>query len=508
MGTITFQPDETTLVVPSGTDLLSAARRAGVEIHAPCGGKGTCGKCIVRVISGQVDSDSFGMLPPSMAADGYVLACKTKLLDGPVTIEVPAMAAATGGQFGEEDETYLVRRELLPRESHFDPLAVKWRFQVPSAQQDDGLGDLDRMIRTVQSQWGKVEVQVPLAVLQTLASALREQDGLVTATIIREGAKLHLTRVEPGDCTTRNFGIAVDIGTTTVAVQLINLTTGALLATRTAYNGQIPCGLDIISRINYAQTPERLDELRSRICETINELIAQLIGPHYIDPDEICNAVVSGNTTMIHLLLALPPEHIRLDPYTPTLLEVPYLSAEKVGLHINPHSWVCFSPNVGSYIGGDITAGLLCSDLATDTEEVSLFIDIGTNGEIVLGNCDFLLSCACSAGPAFEGGGIDCGMRASAGAIEKVDIDPVTGEIIDRRHPLSGACLTGRVLVLPHGRVDPAHHHWYTAAAELGGQLVGARGLRGERSDPHQVGKRQDRVVWCFDVLDYSANTC
>ncbi|MCX7935354.1 MAG: ASKHA domain-containing protein, partial [Planctomycetota bacterium] len=281
--------------------------------------------------------------------------------------------------------------------------------------------------RAIQREWGKQHVLYTLPVLRAMADALRAQNGRVTVTLIREPGHLHVIRIEAGDATTRHFGIAVDVGTTTVAVHLIHLALGRILATRSDYNGQIPCGLDVISRINYAARPGGLDELRQRVLDTVNRLIAQAAASHGVAPEEITNAVVSGNTTMTHLLLGLKPEYIRLAPYVPTVLEVPYLTAAEVGLCINPDSWVYFSPAVGSYVGGDITAGILCTDLAADTDAISLFIDIGTNGEIVLGNRDFLMACACSAGPAFEGGGIDCGMRAALGAIESVQIDPATG---------------------------------------------------------------------------------
>lgn len=449
--------------MPMGTDLLSAARAAQVEIEAPCGGKGSCGKCLVRILSGEADSDSLGVLPAMMVTDGYVLACKTRVMQTSLVVEVPEPSNRQDGQFSEEDETYLVRTELLPKEWEFDPLGIKWVIQVPPPQTEDGLSDLDRLIRATQQQWGKREVICELDVIRSLAKALRMQGGQVTATIIREDDRLHITQIQPGDKTTDHHGIAVDIGTTTVAVQLIDLITGKILVTHSAYNDQIACGLDVISRINYARRPERLAELRKRVLNTVNDLIQQAARSRSVNAWEISNAVVSGNTTMIHLLLGLPPEYIRLEPYTPTLLEVPYLTAEKVGLAINPNSWVCFSPNVGSYVGGDITAGLLCSDLATDSEEISLFIDIGTNGELVIGNRDFLLSCACSAGPAFEGGGIDCGMRAAAGAIEKVEISRETGKAAYAtigNTPPKGICGSGMIDLLANlyltGWIDQA----------------------------------------------------
>jgi uncharacterized 2Fe-2S/4Fe-4S cluster protein (DUF4445 family) len=413
--------------VASGTELLDAVRRVGAEVDAPCGGKGTCGKCVVRVAGGEVDSNSLGMLSAASVADGYVLACRTRVLTADVIVEVPQASASEQGKFSDTDDTLLIRGELLPRQAEFEPLAIKWLVRVPPPRLEEGLSDLDRLTRAIQQDWGKLDTTYPLAAIRTIADAVRAADGLVTVTLVREAARVQVVRVEPGDTTTRYFGIAVDIGTTTVAVHLIDLCQGRILCTRTAYNGQVACGLDVISRINYARRPERLNELKNRVLETINRLIRQGCASHGVEPREVCDAVLSGNTTMSHLLLGLKPEYIRLDPYVPTVLHFPYMAASAIGIEINPDSWVYLSPCVGSYVGGDITAGALCTDLATDTEEINLFVDIGTNGELVVGNRDFLMTCACSAGPAFEGGGIDCGMRAAVGAIEQVQVDPQTG---------------------------------------------------------------------------------
>ncbi|MBL8025735.1 MAG: DUF4445 domain-containing protein [Fibrobacteres bacterium] len=428
MPIVTFQPIGKSVSASAGTLLIDCAKTAGVSIDAPCGGKGACGKCMVRVKQGNVDSQSLGTLSKEMVADGYVLACKAVLLDEDVTIETPERTGWDGGKFAESlDEECLIRRELMPSIWEFDPLAIKWMIQVPPAELEDGLSDFDRFSRAIQKEWGPFEVVCSINVLRGLAETLRIDNGRVTVSLVYGDKRLNVLRVEPSDSTLRNFGIAVDIGTTTIAVQLVSLEMGKIVATQSDYNGQITCGLDVISRINYARLPERREELRALVLKTINGLIKKTTSAKGVSPLEICNAVISGNTTMIHLLLGLNPEYIRLDPYTPTILKSLYLTAAEVGVDINPDSWICLSPCVGSYVGGDITAGILCTDLATDSEEVNLFIDIGTNGEIVLGNRDFLMSCACSAGPAFEGGGIDCGMRAALGAIERVEVDPITG---------------------------------------------------------------------------------
>ncbi len=292
---------------------------------------------------------------------------------------------------------------------------------------------------------------------------LRDNHGKVTATLISLPEQYTVIDVEPGDSTSRQYGIAIDIGTTTVSVLLIDQSIDKIIAIRADYNAQIKCGLDIISRINYANRADRLEELRLLALKTINQLIKQVSDDSNVRSEEIINAVISGNTTMIHLLLGINPEYIRLDPYTPTLFEVPYLPAIEIGIDINPDSLVYISPAVGSYVGGDITAGLLCTDLSTDTDQINLFIDIGTNGEIVVGNSEFLMTCACSAGPAFEGGGIEGGMRAALGAIEHVEVDETTGSAICSTIgdvPPGGICGTGMISLLANlflsGWIDPA----------------------------------------------------
>jgi uncharacterized 2Fe-2S/4Fe-4S cluster protein (DUF4445 family) len=428
MPQIRFELSGKTVEVPPDTELLDAARRAGVEIDSPCGGKGACGKCVVRIRSGEVDSDSLGVLTQEAVTEGNVLACKTKVLHSPLTVEVPEQSARKGGKFGERpDDVHLIRHELLPRNWQYAPLAIKWFVEVPPPQMGDGLSDLDRLTRRLQMEWGPKEFVCPLSIIRSLAEHLRQCDGQVTVTMVHEADRYHIIDIEPGNSTVHNYGVAVDVGTTTIAVQLVSLPLAKIVATRSDYNDQVSCGLDVISRINYARRGDRREELRSRVLSTINRLIRQVAESHNVHPQRICNAVVSGNTTMMHLLLGLNPEYIRLEPYTPTLLEVPYLSAADVGIEINPESWVYISPSVGSYVGGDITAGLLCTDLAVETEGFKLFIDIGTNGEIVVGNDEVMMTCACSAGPAFEGGGIGCGMRAAIGAIERVEVDPQTG---------------------------------------------------------------------------------
>jgi uncharacterized 2Fe-2S/4Fe-4S cluster protein (DUF4445 family) len=448
MPTVTCLPAGKQLEAETGSELLPLLRRAGLRIETPCGGEGVCGECAVRIIQGEVDTDGGCALAPGAVAQGFVLACQTRLASTPVTVQLLTEQTHEQGKLSAEDDSYLIRRDLLPPASDYDPLTLRQLLQVAPARADDGLGDLDRLERALVSRLRKQAVVVPLSVLRTLADAVRARDGRVTVTLVRQPDRLHVLDVQPGDHTRCHLAAAVDLGTTNIAVQLIDLHESRILATRSAHNQQVDCGLDVISRINYARRAERLEELRERAVRSINQLLAATAESVGVAPEQVVSAVVSGNTTMNHLLLGLPPEQIRLDPYTPTLLQAPALTARELGLHLHPEAWITLSPNSGSYVGGDIAAGLLCTDLATDSEALTLFIDIGTNGEIVLGNRDFLLGCACSAGPAFEGGSIDCGMSAGPGAIESVLVDPDTGEphyrTIGRSAP-RGICGSGMI---------------------------------------------------------------
>jgi uncharacterized 2Fe-2S/4Fe-4S cluster protein (DUF4445 family) len=452
MTKVVFNPSAQTIIVISGTSLLDAARQAGIELDTPCGGEGSCGKCIVRIESGNYESDGLGILPDSAVKEGYVLACKTSVVDSDIVVELPELTARTGGQFVEDEEAdWLFDNKLLSQQTEIDPLAQKYCCTVPQSQLEDGLSDLDRLKRCLQKDGEKKEIDCSLSILRSLPDTLRVDDGKVTVTLANTPMTYHIVNIESGDHTACHYGIAVDVGTTTVAVQLVSLFTGAVIATRTDYNAQISCGLDVIGRIHYARNQMRREELRVRVLSTMNNLIRKVTQSHGVDINEIRAAVIAGNTTMVHLLLGLNPEFIRLEPYTPTLHQSPLFTAEEIGIHIHPCSRILICPSVGSYVGGDITAGLLCTNLSREDDSIQLFMDIGTNGELVIGNHDFLVTCACSAGPAFEGGGIEQGMRAASGAIERVEIDPATAEArywtIGNVKPI-GICGSGMISLL------------------------------------------------------------
>lgn len=413
--------------VPKGTTVLDAARQAGINSQAPCGGEGICGKCLVRIAEGEVDFDRSHAARGEEMADGVVLACKSKITNSPVIVDIPKECGTCDGQIAVNDLNIFCR-DILPQEAHSEPIASKWKIKVPPSMIEDGLSDFDRLARAVRNKTGAAEVTSAMTVMRATADALRAKDGEVTVTGVSETGRIHIIGIDPGDTVERLFAIAVDIGTTTIALDLVDISSRHVLSTEADYNAQISCGSDIISRINYAKNSKNLEELRRHAVDTINRLVDSAAGACNVDTRDISGAYISGNTVMTHLFLGLKPEFIRIEPYTPTILDsVKNISSAQVGINIRPDAPVLMSPCAGSYVGGDITAGLLCAGNAFDAEDISLFIDIGTNGELVIGNSEFLMASACSAGPAFEGGGIDCGMRAAKGAIEKVEIDPDTG---------------------------------------------------------------------------------
>ncbi len=484
MPQITFLPAGTTIEVDVGSDLLDAAKLAGISVEAPCGGHGICGKCLVKIISGRVDFDnSSGLFHSDQLAEGFVLICKTKVTDEPVCVQITAQLDKEQGKFSKAaDDMALIDKDLLPSIKDIDTLVKKCFLTVPSPSMGDGLSDLDRLKRAVLSNLAANEMDIPLEQLQIMPQALRESDGKITVAYFLHHDCVHIVALEANDTTSIHFGVAVDIGTTTVAVHLVNMADGVILASKTDYNAQIECGLDVISRINYAKKAERLLELKEKVLKTINQIILELTTENNISTKTIYNASIAGNTTMVHLLMGIHPEYIRLEPYTPAVFDVPSFRAVELGINIHPQSYVYIAPSVGSYVGGDITSGILCTSLASDSEEVCLFIDIGTNGELILGNHDFLLGCACSAGPAFEGGGIENGMRASQGAIERVEIDQATGiatySTIGAVPPI-GICGSGMISLIAElfltGWIDAAgrlNRNKNTSSIEVNGKIA------------------------------------
>ncbi|MFQ5910345.1 MAG: ASKHA domain-containing protein, partial [Thermoplasmata archaeon] len=447
---VRFSPEDGTVEVDKGTDLLDAAIEADIYIDSICGGRGKCGKCKVIVQAGDVSAEETELLTPDDVKKGYTLACQTTA-DSDVDVLVPEESRVGLHQI-------LMKAEVVEA-GELDPPVMKFHFELSEPTLTDNLSDLDRLKRALSGR-GVGDIMGHLPVMRKMSGLFRESKWDVTATIVEDGDCHELVHLEGGDTSARNFGLAVDVGTTTVVLELVNLSTGEIVAKKASYNKQVMHGEDVLTRILHAEEEkDGLGDLRRLIVETINLLLEEMMERAKVHRNEICYAAMAGNTVMTHLLLGLNPAHIRREPYIPTANFFPLIKARETGININPEGYVYILPCRSSYVGGDITADVLASALHK-TDKLSMLIDVGTNGEVVLGNKDWMVSCSCSAGPAFEGGEVDCGMRATAGAIEKValmtDMEVKYSTIGDMKP--KGICGSGLIDLLAemftHGVID------------------------------------------------------
>ncbi len=414
--------------VPEGTTLLEAASQAGVQINSICGGKGACGKCKVRVLEGDTEVDSLATLKIDEVKAGYTLACQTRIKSD-VAIEVPAESTAEKGRILVDEDSRkfsgLISKEGKDTDSH-EPLVRKHFLDLPEPSLGDNVSDQRRVNRELGKQADLSRVRADLKVRRTSSRKLRQNDWHVTATTgWREGAE-EIIELEPGDTTDRHFGLAVDIGTTTLVAHLVDLTTGETIDADARYNSQMQYGEEVTRRIRHAEENGPKD-LQEAVVEDINELIYSLSTREGLEPDEISSVVCSGNTTMMHLLYGFDASSITKKPYVPNATEPPPVRASELGVEINPRGLLYFLPAMGGWVGGDVTAGVLVTGI-NRSDQLTMLADIGTNGEILIGNENWMISAAASAGPAFEGTGIGSGMKAGEGAIDKVEI--ADGELI------------------------------------------------------------------------------
>ena len=415
--------------------LLEAARSANVAIDAPCSGNGSCGKCRVKILSGEVESYPSSHISEEEYAAGWRLSCASKVI-GDVTVEVPDIASAYQSRMktadlstGKEVEIFeKLQADLQAAGIDFtNDSLVQFRLTLDEPTLDDTMPDTERLARAVEAESGCEPVKLSYHVVHKLAKTLRDADFKVTASAVRQGNGLLVVDVTAKE-DAPIYGCAIDIGTTTVTGVLMDMASGKLTAKASAGNGQIRYGADVINRIIEQGKPGGRKKLQDAILkETLVPLLQTLCKDAKLPPARIVRLCVASNTTMNHLFVGVDADPVRMEPYIPAFFHWDGLRVHDRGLPAHPDAAIRLAPNIGSYVGGDITAGTFASML-WDRDELSLFIDLGTNGEIVFGNRDFMVSCACSAGPAFEGGDISCGMRATDGAIESCVIDPETME--------------------------------------------------------------------------------
>ena len=419
----------------TGENLLETARKSNVVIDAPCSGNGSCGKCRVKLLSGKLDSRQTRHISDAEYAEGWRLACCSQVA-GDVEILVPDIASAYKSRMKvadlsspEEIQIFDESKEKieeagLPMENNIHIIKVK--MDPPSLE--DTMPDIERLIRALQEATGIQYIRVPYSALRRLPDVLRSSDFEVQCVVSQGKSHVFVYEVSGKDENLIVGGLAVDIGTTTVSAVVVDMTNGKILAKASAGNGQIRFGADVINRIIESTKPGGQKKLQDAIVsETLNPMIQQMCRTAGISPRHIFRLAVAGNSTMNHLLMGINADPLRMEPYIPAFFKTNSFYASDINLNVHPDAHIIMAPNIGSYVGGDITAGTLVSML-WNQPQFSLFIDLGTNGELVFGNSDFMMSCACSAGPAFEGGDISCGMRATDGAIEACTIDKETME--------------------------------------------------------------------------------
>jgi uncharacterized 2Fe-2S/4Fe-4S cluster protein (DUF4445 family) len=452
------QPTPVVVQVLTNTLLADAAHLAGIDIGQPCGGQGRCGRCAVQVTQGSVRRRSTLRLSPADVEQGYALACQT-VVEGDISIYVPPQ---------EKIERRLTTDRVVAEvtvpagyEYPFTQTVRRIHLSLTPPSMDDQTDDWARLQTAFRLQHQIMHVDCSIGLLRKLGDVLRNGDWNVTAIIETSGSQDQQTARLIDLCSGHEdeyaplWGCAIDIGTTTVTLWLVDLVSGQVKAQVAEYNGQIARGEDVISRIIFSSKNGGSEELRQRVLDTMNRLLElackRIKSPQgVVTPEQVVKASIAGNSTMIHLLLGIPASSIRLSPFITVVNHPPLMTGGEVGLYMNPEGVVDCLPGVASYVGADITAGVLSSGL-DNAENVTLFLDVGTNGETVLGNRDWLVTCACSAGPAFEGAGVVNGMRATTGAIEEVWINTETLEptyrVIGGGKP-KGICGSGLISLL------------------------------------------------------------
>jgi len=457
MHKVVFLPHNKEITVQDGENLLRAAMEAGVHINASCGGEGVCGKCRVIIEDGDVEGGITEKLSQEDLEKGYRLACQSSVKSDivvriPVESEVDISVLNLQKIPRRKAQPWEMKLEELKEKGLFMPPVEKKYLELPEPTSQDNLPDVTRLVSFLKAKHNEHRLVVQLPVIRKIPGILRKDGFRVTATLARpvhSGRKTHIINIQPGDTTDRNYAIAVDVGTTTIYSQLIDLISGDVLASYGEYNGQISYGEDVISRIVFADKPGGLEKLHEVVITNINQLIKKMVKRTRIDPDEISTITLAGNTTMTQLMLKINPKYIRLSPYVPASTLFAPIKAIDLGLSLGDHVTALVYPAISSYVGGDIVAGVMGSGMYL-SEEITLFIDIGTNAEIVIGNKDWLACAACSAGPAFEGGGLKFGMRAAKGAIEDFSMDPITLEpmnlTIGNVRP-KGICGSGLIII-------------------------------------------------------------
>ncbi len=455
---VNFLPYNIKIDVKENESLIRAAMEAGVHINASCGGSGVCGKCRVLLEKGSVKGGRSEQLSDEDYAKGYRLACISEIVSD-LVVRIPLESEVDTSRLNVQADARHTAKVIhsnideLREDGLFIPPVKKIYLELEQATKDDNQADVARIINHLRLGHDEHRLTMNLSLIRKIPDILRQGEFKVTVTIVRpvrKDSKNEIVNIEPFDTSDRNFAIAVDVGTTTVFGQVLDLHTGKILAEHGEFNSQISYGEDIISRIIFTEKGDGLEVLHGKILETINKILEKIIKKAKIGKDEVTTITLAGNATMIQLLLKIDPKYIRRDPYVPASIVYPPFHASEIGISLADHTIALIYPGVSSYVGGDIIAGVMASGIYR-SNELTLYMDIGTNAEIVIGHKDWMVCTAASAGPAFEGGGVKFGMRAAKGAIEDFAIDPATLEpmiITVENKKAKGICGSGLITLV------------------------------------------------------------
>ena len=455
-----FEPDGKTVSVEEGATITKAAALAGININSPCGGEGRCGKCKV-LVKGQnlkppqkLEKDS---LSDDEVKEGYRLACQVKITCDMI-VQVPKDSRL--------DESKILS-EGSGQKVELSPAVSKVYLELKEQTLEDQVADFTTLKRALNPEIP--DLWADLKILRKIPSLIRE--AKFKATLILDGSRL--IDIEKGDTTKKKYGVAIDIGTTTVVCTVVDLNTGDNIGVASALNTQAVHGADVISRINYSsENVNGLEELGDRVMQVIRQIIEYACTESHVELNNVYETTIVGNTTMTHLFLKIPVRNLAVMPYVPVMSDPVELTASELGFNINPNANVYVLPNIAGFVGAD-TVGVILAAALEKSDTIKLAIDIGTNGEVMLGSKDRLLTCSCAAGPAFEGAMITHGMRAAPGAIERVQLDdkPIC-KVIEGGNPV-GMCGSGLIDVIAEmlrlGIVDSTGR--MTPADELGAQV-------------------------------------
>ncbi len=421
---ILFEPSGLKTEVLQGATILDAARRAGVYLTSICGGDGYCGKCKVIVNVGEVESPPTTLLSPHEIRENTVLACQARIRSD-LTVTVPRSHALDTGRIVVDSDAHrfseMAGEDLGEGVFPFEPLVRRLYLEMSPPTMEDQLADHERLYMAIRERLDVPLMQTGYRILLQLPALLQGAEYKVTAIVAERGGVAEVMDVEPGDTSQCNYAVVVDLGTTTVVAQLVDLAAAATIDAEATYNSQMHFGDDYIRRIIYAEEHDAFEEMQRRIVHDVNDLVQTLAVRQGIELQCVASVICAGNTAMVHFLLNLDPRRIRRTPYVPSAACIPPIRAAEAGIRINKRGILYVLPAVGAYVGSDIVAGVLTTRLH-EAPGLSLFIDIGTNGEVVLGSKEWMVCASSSAGPAFEGAGIKHGMRAAAGAIERVNV--------------------------------------------------------------------------------------